>query len=1187
MKRVVSLMIAVIMSIYIVAPCTYADDTYVYIQSAADLKDFANNCAIDSYSEGKTAVLKSDIDVSNVDFNGILYLNGVLDGGGYTVSGVKLNVSNPERGFIGTIGENGEVRNLTVSAEINEKEENKSDNTIDNSRMLKIIENLSDDDENNAIDRFVSKSGVHSVGGIAGVNKGRINGCHFKGTLNITKNAGGIAGVNEGLIEMSSNEGSVTSEENTGGIAGKNSGVIKWSSNYGRINDAAVEDMYATGGIAGKSDGIVESSNNHATVGYKNAGMATGGIVGVQSGNVNDCLNDGTVYGKKRVGGIVGNFEPYINILYNRDEWSDRIDEQKDKLRSDLDSIEDRIDKNRNKIKDDLDNWDSRIRNTLGLDSIDKVADSLTDLNGTISDQIGGSKISDIVDSIKDLNESISSKVTNSNSLSDAVNSLDRAVSILHDAQKDLSDGNGSVIDFLNQSRDTAAHMSDVSEKLSNSLTESNDHIMELIDSVNDSVNDEDRKNRVNKALDSVNDALDSTSKALDAMSKWDLDFGDIDMPDINIDILDHVDTELSRILRVIYNNMKTLEEPFQTITDSFKDLIKNLQERKTKLEEIKKKLEDELNKILPTRKPTETPTTLPIETQKTSARGFFTTAYAADDNEDITKKLLDLDISDIDIPLTETIQGYERDMALVQYCVNDGDVSGLVDIGGISGGVGFEFGINNNSITTSGETFSLNPSTGIKSVIEGCINEGKISAKSNSAGGVTGFSNLGKIKDSINSGDIEVTDGSYAGGISGYNLNDITRCINTGDVDAQSDIGGIAGYGKNISQTYALTRTHSDAERVGAIAGTATGNLEHNYFLKEKLGGINSVNYNDKAQPVEKDTLARDGEIAPELSGLESGYWTAVSGEKYMPQLRAFTENNAATMSEMLKAISAGCARFVFTADFVVDGQSVKSVNLQYGELLNKSDIPEIPKVNGQYGEWDHNVEEPIIRNTKFTAVYNKSTTALSYGGEPPQILVEGDFSPSATLTVNEFNPAAIVNDKKYDPIGGYEINVTEGENKYEGTLQVHVRVPKDKGNYKIGLVTERSIVIADAETDGSYLVFSPNGAERFIVLDQKPSKTIYYISGIAIFIILALLFTFRQRIKERRLLNKLKEIKTNVKLLPKITMALDDDFDEEKEINALEGPHEDAEVEDTEVKGDREKETDNNVRAGEKEKS
>ena len=1096
-NRAAAAAIAAVLCGGIVMPCTLADSTYVYIANAADLKDLSEKCMIDSYSADKVVVLDADIDVSGTGFTYIPFFSGTFEGNGHTISGITIEVTNPERGFIGTVGETGTIKELNLNCTITEDESAKEDKNSTGDKVLNIIEELGDGRIASTVDRFIKDTGIYTVGGIAGLNRGMIRDCSFNGSVRINKNVGGIAGVNEGRIEGCTNYGAIISEENTGGIAGKNTGVIRWCKNNGRINDNAVEGMYATGGIAGYSEGVIDSCDNNGEVGYKNTGSATGGICGAQSGRINECHNLGAVYGKKRVGGIVGNFEPYTNITYNSDMIWDSIDEGKERLRGDLDELRDRFDESRRKIKDDLDDFDERLKKFFG---IDEITDAIKDANDNFST---------LTDSLSGLNDTLSDRIANGRSLESIADSLAR----LEDS---LSDNADDVSDFLVEARNSAKTISDTAATVSDSLSRTNSSLSGVLDTVNGDLNDSERRKQIDDAIDSVDKALDSTSRAMDNLAG-------LRMPSLNVDLLEDSDSQMAKIIRKFNNEYSGILEPFAKINEDLSNGIDVLRERRETLQELRDKLDDMLKDTLPTIAPIST--SLPVN--EAAMGGLFITAHAADKSDKTTlERLLDLDIHDVDISLKRNICGEEFEMAVVRYSINDAEVSGTSDIGGISGGVGFGVMIGGSfaNINSDGKEFSLNPSTAIKSVITGCINEGDITAKTTSAGGITGFSDLGKVKDSINSGDITVTDGSYAGGVTGYNLNEIRRCINTGDVDAESDIGGIAGYGKNIAQCYALTRTASTGERRGAIAGSVAGTIENNYFLKERLGGVNGVDYSGKAQSVAKEVLAVDGDMSPELSGLEPRYFTGTSGDLYMPQLRAFTENTASYSSEMLRARSAYHARFRFTASFDVDGQIIKTINVDYGEKLPSDEIPQIPKVGGKYGEWDKDVKVPIIRNTRFKAVYNKSKTTLSYGGEPAQILVEGDFNPTAELVVDEFNPAAVVDSSKYEAVAGYGFMVLQNGEKYDGEMRVRVRVPKDAGEIKIGLVKENSIVIADSEADGHYRIFSSGGAERFIVLKTRPNLLPYIMIGILLLAALVLLFLLRKRIRERRLLKALK---------------------------------------------------------------
>ena len=71
------------------------------------------------------------------------------------------------------------------------------------------------------------------------------------------------------------------------------------------------------GGICGTSVGVIRTCTNNSTVGYAHVGYNVGGIVGRQSGYVTGCKNVGDVLGRKEVGGIAGQMEPYSFVLYS------------------------------------------------------------------------------------------------------------------------------------------------------------------------------------------------------------------------------------------------------------------------------------------------------------------------------------------------------------------------------------------------------------------------------------------------------------------------------------------------------------------------------------------------------------------------------------------------------------------------------------------------------------------------------------------------------------------------------------------------------------------------------------------------------------------------------------------------------------------------------------------------------
>ncbi len=318
----------------------------ITIASAEDLVLLADSGKTENFSTGKTFVMTEDIDLSEYENLFIPIMDGTFDGGGHTITGIRLQEEMSDYGFFRYVGPNGTVANLTVEATVTSGE----------------------DQEN--------------IGIIAGDNKGTIRGCTSRGTLNGQTNVGGIAGKNEttGTISRCGNEAEVDGKQATGGIIGYNEGIVSDCTNSGKVNTNqkvvksttngegsinisipnAVTGMTAddrandTGGIAGYSEGSITYCKNEATIGHERLGSATGGVVGRQKGSLAYSDNSGVVYGHKDVGGIVGVFVPYETGSYDRD-YEQELKDELDNLSSLMDQLSDVGDGMGNHLSDNVD----------------------------------------------------------------------------------------------------------------------------------------------------------------------------------------------------------------------------------------------------------------------------------------------------------------------------------------------------------------------------------------------------------------------------------------------------------------------------------------------------------------------------------------------------------------------------------------------------------------------------------------------------------------------------------------------------------------------------------------------------------------------------------------------------------------------------------------------------------------
>lgn len=303
-KIIIGILLCLCIALSFLAPAFAVGQT-VILETAEDVLRLAENCRTDTYSQGLTVELKSDIDLGGVEFKGIPTFSGVFNGNGYTISGVSVTEEGSVQGFFRYIQETGEVRGLNIKGDV------------------------------------TPQGSKNTVGGIAGENSGRIENCSFEGAVVGADKVGGIAGVNKlsGIINGCQVHGSVTGNHFTGGIVGENAGVVRNSKNAADINTTAVQNrvelseitldsLYNSeaantvtdvGGIAGASSGVVRACANYGDVGYKLMGYNIGGIAGTQSGYMTGCTNHGDVSGRKDVGGIIGHMEPVTSIEYTED----------------------------------------------------------------------------------------------------------------------------------------------------------------------------------------------------------------------------------------------------------------------------------------------------------------------------------------------------------------------------------------------------------------------------------------------------------------------------------------------------------------------------------------------------------------------------------------------------------------------------------------------------------------------------------------------------------------------------------------------------------------------------------------------------------------------------------------------------------------------------------------------------
>ncbi len=350
------------------APEAAAEDV-ISIATADDLLALAASCTLDSWSLGKTVVLEADLDLSDAAFRPIATFGGTLDGQGHAIRGLSVTDAMSPAGLIGTLQATGVVRDLTVEGTVAPGGDSVSTGGIvgENDGLI----------ENCAFHGAVS--GVWASGGIAGENKaaGTVRACRVSGTVDGENRTGGVVGCNLGTIEDCRNSAYVNIESVDPGIDLTDLN-FDFSLDLSKLSELGTAHIATdTGGVAGYSSGVITGSANAATIGYPHIGYNVGGIAGRSCGQITDCTNTGSIHGRKDVGGIAGQVEPYLEA---------ELDEKTTaKLRTQLNDLSSLVDKAANDAQGSAGGVSSQ------LNALSGYVDSAVDAANSVRVNVSGS----------------------------------------------------------------------------------------------------------------------------------------------------------------------------------------------------------------------------------------------------------------------------------------------------------------------------------------------------------------------------------------------------------------------------------------------------------------------------------------------------------------------------------------------------------------------------------------------------------------------------------------------------------------------------------------------------------------------------------------------------------------------------------------------------------------------------
>lgn len=1093
-----------------VLPTAFADTDTVELWSAEDFVAFAKNCTLDTWSENKTVYLMCDIDFSDTEFLPVPTFGGTFYGNGFTLSGIRVGGKGSYRGVFRYLRQDGKISGLCVRGSV------------------------------------MPEGSKSFVGGVVGENSGVVESCSFEGLVKGENVVGGVVGNNTdfGKIISCTAAGTVSGENSTGGIAGKNSGLMQDSKNYASVNtvyeekkntlsdmdtDAgAMIESYKnaeeeneeesvlghtdTGGVVGYTSGIAEGCVNYASVGYQHIGYNVGGVAGRQSGYLLGCQNYGTVQGRKDVGGIVGQAEPYIlldadgNTLRNVKQELSNLNGMVNRLMTDAEQLGDHTETYLKEISEHTKTARESTEVLLerGTDFVDGNIDELNAQAAILSDTL--ERMEPVLQNLEngsadlaDAMEEIASAV-DSLGLDGAVrDELDSALSYMSRVEKDLrkavaransakSDWKNAVktddADAAKQAlRDLGTAVGEIATAKQN-IRDSLEQIITLLQQKPESWEDLGTNGKeILEDLQTVQENLKTEIRALESISQ-------------SVDALVlHTSVDFSLVRSAAAN----MEDSLSYLNDAIYGIAKALQDL-TDAAELLLDGDDGSNGL---------------------ADGIRDLAYAADDLKKAFGEMKEIvsDLADNDAinfvktgdefrdageslfdslsGISDEIDGMRNNLSGDKDTVGD-EVRAVVNqfhlvmdllIGEAENLSNGDRSLSDLFLDVSDEELE----TAKQGKLDRCHNYGTVEADRNT-GGIAGAMAIEYAKDPEDESEKPTTlnftyrsravvqscvnDGAVCGkkdctgGIVGKaELGTVYRCENYGST-ASSDgnyVGGIVGKsGSAVRKSYAKGRV-SGKRYVGGIAGKAEV-LASNYAIVSAEGEENIGAVCGDADS--KDALTENRFVDHDLG--------AVDGISY--------EGKGFPIAyEELAALSGVPVRFIsFTVTFLADGKVVATRDIAYGEETARIVYPEIPQKEGHYGKWQKVEAETVTEDIEVLCEYAPYITLLSSAekndsGKLALALAEGEFTDEAELHIAD--SSELPPEHTDGSVRVYDISLANTELAADDTVTLRI-LNENKDNITAWVLQDGRWEKVKALKRGKYAVLETKGTESTVCL-------------------------------------------------------------------------------------------------------
>lgn len=1041
--RIFPLLLAAVLTLSLLAPAAIAAEgtaDTILITSVSDLISLAKSCTLDTWSQGKTVRLTCDLNLTGCGFTPIPTFGGTFDGGGFTISGLTVSAAGSNQGLFRYVQESGLVKNLTVKGSV------------------------------------LPGGSASNAGGVVGTNRGVVQDCAFLGSVQGSTNIGGICGVNEngGSIVACSAAGTISGEQSTGGICGRNAGTLLSCTSQAGVNtsprpsavldidslaDGSVLDTFSTvsdqtaaaagsdaltgwqdvGGVVGYTSGIVQSCVNQGAVGYAHMGYNIGGVAGRQAGYLSGCKNTGYIQGRKDVGGIAGQCEPYVVM----DASSDTLRQLRSALNR-LSSLIDHTIADASGASDDI---------SAHLTALGNAADAAREHSRDLLD-----RTADLVNAnVEEIND-FSVSVTNAldrlspamDDLSDTAAHLETLSDRLAPALEDLARASGAGGDTLSTLRSAMAELKAAAAKAGSGISGLKAALELLrrgvVSGNQDAAAQALAQLQANAAA--LQDAAGQAGRSTDALSSAMAEAG---VPEVSdalaaftqpLAAIGSANGALSDALKALLENLDPDGKAWAEISGALEDLsaaMAGFQTAFGKLSDAAGSGQDLASSLASAFSALKKVAGSGESAARSMGAAFDKIKDAVDalrENGPVTFTPVDDAYRDAGDRLYDSLADVSRGMSDLNNAVSSSSDLLLEDLKAVNRQFSLVMNLTIDALEEARDT--ANGDNTLSHRIEDVSDE-DIAATT-----------LGKTADSANTGTVEGD--RNAGGIVGcvgmeYGLDPeddnalgfsfsatykskavVVNCVNRGSVTGKKDcVGGVAG--RLDLGLISQCQNYGDVESasgdfVGGVAGTAASAIRRSYAKctlsgRDYVGGIAG-----SGAAIEACAAIPQVADGREYLGAVAGYAGALEDLKN----NLFLDNGVGGVDSISYAGHAQPAAFealrsidgvptelvAFTLRLVTADEDdedvidtvVAEIPFLYGADLSLITLPETPARAGYFGAWPSFDPEGVHSDITLKAVYTPVITVLASreaDGGLPLALAEGSFTDQAALTVKD----------------------------------------------------------------------------------------------------------------------------------------------------------------------------------------